>query len=176
MIPNVMNRARILTVFGPLKVLRFYVPHLLALGAAVVLGLAMGFVTILGKPPAVDTTDRWSLPRWSPYVAGPKREAMAQERIWLEEPGKRKEETVVAAVPPWRFIGTVKDGNKLLAVIELDKGKRVQRLNQGDPLPNGAPITKIATGELSYTEDNAETTLKLFGVTKDQNFPAGKKN
>jgi len=176
MIPNLINRARILTLLGSFRVLRFYLPHLLALGAAVFLGVAMGFVTILGKPPAVDTTDRWSLPRWAPYVAGPKREALARDRIWFEEPGKRREETVVSAVPPWRFIGTVKDGDKLLAVIELDKGKRVQRLTQGDPLPNGAPITRIGTGEISYAQDNAETTLKLFGVTKDQNFPAGKKN
>lgn len=172
-----MIKARILTLLGSLRILRFYVPHLLALSAAVLLGVAMGFVTIMGKPPAVDTADRWSLPRWAPYVAGPKREELARNPIWFEEPGKRKEEAVAVAVAPWRFIGTVKDGDKLLAVIELDRGKRVQRLNQGDPLPNGAPITRISTGEISYAENNAEMTLKLFGVTKDQNFPsAGKKN
>lgn len=172
-----MIKARLLTLLGSLRILRFYVPHLLALGAAVALGLTMGFVTILGKPPAVDTTDRWSLPRWAPYVSGAKRQDVARAQLWAEEPGKRKEEAVAVVVPPWRFIGTVKDGEKLLAVIELESGKRVQRLNPGDPLPNGAPITRISAGEISYTENNAETTLKLFGVTKNQNFPsAGKKN
>ncbi len=172
-----MIKDRLLAFLGSLRILRFYVPHMAALGAAMAVGLAMGFATIMGKPPAVDATDRWSLPRWAPFVSGPKRQEMAQTPLWVDEPGRRKEETVAVVVPPWRFIGTVKDGEKLLAVIELDSGRRVQRLNQGEALPNGASITRISTGEISYTQDNAETTLKLFGIAKDQNFPSvGKKN
>lgn len=172
-----MIRARIQNLLQSLRILRFYVPHIVALAAAAAMGLAMGFVTVTGKPPTVDTTDRWALPRWAPYVSGPKREEMAQAALWIGDPARRKDETVAIAVPPWRFIGTVKDGELLEAVIELDKGKRVQRLKQGEALPNGAPITRISTGEISYPDNDAETTLKLFGETKDQTFPsAGKKN
>lgn len=171
-----MIKARILAILGSLRILRFYVPHMAAVGAAIVAGFAMGFATTMGKLPAVDAADRWSLPRWAPYVSGAKRQEMAQMTLWADEPGRRKEEPV-AVVPPWRFIGTVKDGERLLAVIELDKGKRVQRLNQGEALPNGAAITRISTGEISFAQDNAETTLKLFSVIKDPNPPsAGKKN
>lgn len=172
-----MIKARLLAVLGSLRILRFYVPHMAALAAAVVAGLAMGFTSIMGKPPAVDNADRWSLPRWAPYVSGPKRQEMAQTPLWTDEPGRKKEEAVVVAAPQWRFIGTVRDGGKLLAIIELDRGRRVQRLNEGEALPNGAPITKISAGEISYAENDTETILKLFGVTKDQNFPSpGKKN
>ncbi|MBX7197926.1 MAG: hypothetical protein K1X51_00960 [Rhodospirillaceae bacterium] len=172
-----MIKARLLALLESLRILRFYVPHVAALGAAIAVGLVAGLTTIMGTPPAVDAADRWSLPRWAPYVSGSKRQEMIQTPLWLDDPSRKKEEVVAAVVPPWRFIGTVKDGAKLLAVIELDKGRRVQRLNQGEALPNGAPIDRISSGEISYTENNAETTLKLFGVSKDQNFPSpGKKN
>ena len=135
----------------------------------------MGFVTVFGRPPAVDTADRWSLPRWAPYVAGPKREELARLQLWVEEPGKRKEEAVtVAATPPWRFIGTVKEGSRMRAVIELE-GKKVQRLSQGDALPNGAQIVTIGNGEISYNEDDSQKTLKLFGLTKGPPLPAANK-
>jgi hypothetical protein len=169
-------KARILTFLGSLRILQFYIPHLVALGAAMVAGVAMGFVTVLGHPPAVDTADRWSLPRWAPYVAGAKREELARLSLWVEEAGKRKDVVAAAATPPWRFIGTVRDGAKVLAVIELE-GKRVQRLGPGDVLPNGAQIVTIASGEISYAEDDSQKTLKLFGVIKDQTFSApNKKN
>ena len=58
-----MIKARLLAVLGSLRILRLYVPHMAALAAAVVAGLAMGFTSIMGKPPAVDNADRWSLPR-----------------------------------------------------------------------------------------------------------------
>ncbi len=170
-----MTKDRLIHLLASLRILRFYVPHLTALGAAIIAGIAMGFVTIMGRPPAVDTTDRWALPRWAPYVAGPKRDEMARASIWVEEPGKKRDEAVKVAAPPWRFIGTVRDGEKILAVIELDQGKRVQRLSQGEALPNGAQIVRVSAGEMSYSENDAEMTLKLFGVTKDENFPGANK-
>ena len=170
-----MIKDRLLRLLASLRILRFYVPHLAALGAAVAAGIAMGFVTVMGRPPAVDTTDRWTLPRWAPYVAGPKREEMARLQLWVDEPGKRRDDVVKVAAPPWRFIGTVRDGERMLAVIELDQGKRVQRLSQGEALPNGAQIVRVTAGEMSYAENDAEMTLKLFGVTKDQNFPGANK-
>jgi hypothetical protein len=115
------------------------------------------------------------LPRWAPYIAGPKREELARLPLWVEEPGRRKTEVANVAAAPWRFIGTVKDGEKMLAVIELDQGKRVQRLSPGDALPNGAQIMRVSAGEISYAENDAEMTLKLFGTTKDQNFPGANK-
>ena len=161
-----------------LRTLRFYIPHLVALAAAIFAGAAMAYATLLSKPAAEASNDRWLLPRWNPIVAGARREELANLPIWAEEPGKRR--NVVAAAPagpPWRFVGTVRDGGKVLAVIELDQGRRVQRLSAGDALPNGAHIATIAAGELSYTQENEQKTLTLFGPAKDQNFPgSAKKN
>ena len=167
---------RIKNWLGSLRVLRFYIPHLVALGAAIFAGIALASATLLSKPPAVDNADRWLLPKWSPYAAGPRREDLAHLAIWAEEPGKRKDVAVVLPpVPPWRFVGTVRDGSKVLALIELDQGKHVQRLSPGDALPNGGQIVTVAVGELSYTEDDAQKTLKLFGAVRDQNFPSANK-
>jgi hypothetical protein len=155
--------------------LRPFFPHLLTLGVAVLAGIAVGLVTAMSPPKAIDKADRWSMPKWAPYKTGPERQALTAASFWVEDPNKQKNVAAPKVVaPPWRFIGTVREGNVYLAVIELDQGKRVQRLRTGEKLPSGAPLTAVKTGELMYTEDNAEKKLTLFDVEKVQ-FSAGSK-
>lgn len=157
-----------------LEALRPYTAHLGALGVALLLGLGVAAFKVSSEPPAVDTADRWPFPQWAPYRTGPQRAALARAELWAEDPTKAKavaEKKVEG--PPWRFIGTMREGATLVAVIELDQGKRIQRVSSGQPLPNGAVIKKIDTNTLIYDENGAEKALKLFGIAKTDNLAAG---
>ncbi len=156
-----------------LEVLRPYAPHLGALGIALLLGLSVAIVSVSSAPPAVDTADRWPFPQWTPFRAGLQRNTLARAELWTVDPSKAKVAEKKPEGPPWRFIGTVQDGKARIAVIELDQGKRVQRIASGEPLPNGALIKKIDTSELIYDENGEEKVLKLFGVAKTDNLAAG---
>lgn len=157
-----------LGVLGP------YIPHLSALAVAALLGLTVAAFKLAADPPAMDTTDRWPFPQWTPYRAGPEREALARTAIWAEDPTKAKPVAEKKPdAPPWRFIGTLHDGKQRLAVIELDQGKRIQRMGAGQSLPNGAVISKIETTTLTYDEGGTEKALKLFGLSKTDNLAAG---
>ncbi len=155
-----------------LVILRPYTAHLAVAGLALVLGLSAGVYKAMKEPAAVDTADRWPFPQWAPYRTGPLRDALARTNLWAEDPSKAKVvvETKPAG-PPWRFIGTVQDGKARVAVIELEQGKRVQRIASGQPLPNGAVIKKIDTSELIYDENGVEKVLKLFSAA-EMNTPA----
>lgn len=149
--------------------------HFAAVGVAIVLGLAVGVFAVTTKVQSVDTADRWSFPKWAPYNAGAKRE-IAHLLTWVDDPNKKKEAVVKVVVPPWRFIGTVQDGKKNVAVIELDQGKRVQRMSTGETLPTGAQIVKVGQGELVYSQDGEEKSIKLFALEKPAGLgPAQKK-
>jgi len=160
-------------ILKSLEVLRPYAVHLSALGIAVLLGLIVAALKVSSNPPTVDTADRWPLPQWTPYRAGPQRNVLARAEIWTADPSKAKTAVVEKkpAGPPWRFIGTVQDGKARIAVIELEQGKRVQRIASGEPLPNGSVIKKIDTSELIYDENGVEKVLKLFSAA-EMNTPA----
>ena len=169
-----MDRFRRL-LLEKLAPLRPYTSHLAVLGLAAALGLIVGAFKVAGSPPAIDTADRWPFPQWAPFRSGAQREALARTALWVEDPTKAK-----AAVaekkpegPPWRFIGTLQEGSSRIAVIELDQGKRIQRIGPGQPLPNGALITKVEANILAYDDDGVERLLKLFGLTKNDNLPIG---
>ena len=167
---------RITDLLARLRVLRFYVPHLTALGVAVLAGIGIGAASLSPRISDTDPAARRPMPHWTPYKAGPQRDEMTRLVIWAEEPGKRKAEVAAGPPPPpGRFIGTVQQGKRRLAVIELDQGRKVQRLDTGEALPNGALVVAIGTGELTYTEDDTQKTLKLFAAEKDQNFPSATK-
>lgn len=168
-----MERLRI-QIAQWLVILRPYTAHLAVAGLALVLGLSTGIYKALKEPAAVDTADRWPFPQWAPYRTGPLRDNLARTNIWADDPSKAK--AVVEKKPegpPWRFIGTVQDGKARVAVIELEQGKRVQRIASGQPLPNGAVIKQIDTSELIYDENGQERVLKLFGASKTDNLAAG---
>jgi hypothetical protein len=157
-----------------LGVLRPYAAHLSALGIAILIGLTVAVFKVSGSPPAVDTADRWPFPQWAPFRAGPQRNALARTNLWAEDPTKAKvvvEKKVEG--PPWRFIGTLQEGESRIAVIELDQGKRIQRVGPGQALPNGALIKKVDTSVLTYDENGVEKALRLFGLTKTDNLAAG---
>jgi hypothetical protein len=147
--------------------LRERLPHLVALGIAVALGAAVAAFKLASSPPAVDTADRWPLPKWAPYQSGQRRQDLARTSMWLEDPTKAKvvvEKKIEA--PPWRFIGTLQEGSRRVAVIELDQGKRIQRISSGEALPNGAIIKQIEANTLTYEDNGSERALKLFGLAK----------
>lgn len=156
-----------------LEVLRPYALHLSALGIAVLLGLTVAVVRVSSAPPAVDTADRWPFPQWAPFRAGSQRETLARADLWTVDPSKVKVAEKKPEGPPWRFIGTIQDGKARIAIIELDQGKRVQRIPSGEPLPNGALIKKIDTNQLIYDENGEERVLKLFGADKTDSLAAG---
>lgn len=161
-----MNR-HLQAILDRLQPLRPYFPHLAALLAAMSLGIAVAVLKASAEPKAVEAVDRWPFPQWTPYRAGDQRKAMASRALWVADPSRAKAAPVQkVTVPPWRFIGTLQDGKTRLAVIELDQGKRVQRVASGATLPNGATITRIESNELGYNEDGAEKVLRLFGADK----------
>lgn len=165
---------RILKEFGAkLEILRPYSLHLAALSAALLLGLVVAVVKVSGQPPAVDSADRWPFPQWTPFRAGLQRDALARAEFWAADASKKAEAQKKPAGPPWRFIGTVHDGKANVAVIELDQGKRIQRVSNGEALPNGALIKKIDTNELIYDENGEERVLKLFSAAKMDSPAAG---
>lgn len=145
--------------------LRPYYPHLTAAGIAILLGLIVGIFKVSAAPNAVDTADRWPLPQWSPFRAGPQRDALVNAGLWPLDPTKAvaAEEKKVAA-PPWRFIGTIQEGKSRLAVLEVEEGRRVQRFGSGETLPNGARIVDIAANSLRYDDGGVEKVLKLFSA------------
>jgi hypothetical protein len=154
--------------------LRAYYPHLSALGIAILLGVVVAAFKLASDPPAVDTADRWPFPQWAPYRAGAQRDVLARAALWTEDPTKAK--VLVEKKPegpPWRFIGTLQEGEVRIAVIELDQGKRVQRIAAGQSLPNGAVIKSIETNALTYDENGVEKALRLFGPQKTDNLAAG---
>jgi hypothetical protein len=152
-----------------------YSAHLAVAGLAVLLGISAGVYQASKDPTAVDTADKWPFPQWAPFRTGPQREALARTAIWAADPTKVKAEAEKKqpAGPPWRFIGTLQNGKTRIAIIELDQGKRVQRIATGEPLPNGAMIKKIDTSALIYDDNGVERVLKLFGTAKTDSLPAG---
>jgi hypothetical protein len=144
-----------------------YLPHLLALGLALMAGIAVGMVKANSTPTVGPTADRWTLPNWAPFQSGEQRGTLAAASLWGLEPQKRQEIAVEAPpVPAWRFVGTVREGGDLLAVVELDKGRKVQRLRAGDQLPNGDRIQTVDDGRLGVVADNDERVLRIFSQDK----------
>lgn len=154
--------------------LRPYYPHLGALAGAITLALVISIFKVAGEPPVVDTADRWPFPKWAPYKAGQLRQASAAHNPLTLDPTKAKVEPEKRFVgPPWRFIGTLQDGKTRIAVIELDQGKRIQRVSSGGTLPNGGLIKSVDVSQLTYDEGGVEKVLKLFGAAKTDGLSAG---
>lgn len=152
--------------------LRPYWPHLTALAVALVIGVGAGLLSVAATVPTADTADRWPLPKWAPYRASTKREAMKQPGIWAVEPGKEKVDVAKKPEgPSWKFIGTVQGTKGRIAVIEIDRGKRTQLIPGGQLLPNGALIKNVGVGDLTYEEDGIEKVLRLFNADKTANLP-----
>jgi hypothetical protein len=139
--------------------------HILVAGGAVLLGVSVGMFKLSREPAKALVADRWDFPHWSPYQAGTVRTEMTATPIFVQDPAKKKaEQDAQAAVPAWRFTGTVQEGHKQIALIEVDKGRHIRRLLPGDELPGGAKITSVVSGQLTYTDGSGEQVLKLFAA------------
>jgi len=156
------------------EALRPYALHLAGLAVAVVLGITVAGVKIAADPPSIDTADRWPFPKWEAYRASQLRQNNTAAQLWAVDPAKAKVAAEIkVAGPPWRFIGTLQEGNRRVAVLELDQGKRIQRIGSGEALPNGGLIKKIEASELTYDEGGIEKVLRLFGVAKTEGIADG---
>ena len=150
-----------MTVQDALRHLSPYRAHLAATVAALALGATVAGLRIAAMPAKSDVQDRWTLPVWTPYKAANRADVIANS-LWGEDADRApKADAEKKEVPPWRFIGTIQDGRTLLAVIEIE-GKRIARMKSGEDLPNGAKITAVVDGRLSYDEGGVAHTIKLF--------------
>ncbi|TAK99893.1 MAG: hypothetical protein EPO08_15220 [Rhodospirillaceae bacterium] len=151
--------------------LRPFTPHLLAMVVAIALGMSVGLMKVTGAPPPLSNADRWTLPRWAPFVAGSIRQELATSAIFTLDPSKKRaDQPVEVVVPAWRFTGTVREGDRQIALIEVDKGMHIRRILPGDELPGGAKVTAVRVGELVYTDSTGDQVLKLF--SSDAKLPA----
>lgn len=154
-----MNRIQ---MFGQL--LRPFFPHIAMVVAAAMFGMGIGYIKVSSLPPEIDVADNWTLPGWTPYQSSlPSRELAALE-LWGADERARE----LVELPPqrdasaWRFIGIVQDGENRMAVIELGQDGGLQRLSEGERLPNGAEILSIGANELTLQDESIEATIKLF--------------
>jgi hypothetical protein len=142
-------------------------PHIALVISAIMFGLGIGYIKVATLPPEIDIADNWTLPRWSPYQPSlPSRELAALE-LWGED--ERVQELIDSSprdASAWRFIGIVQDGENRVAIIELGQNGGLQRLSEGDLLPNGAEILDIGTNELTLQDESLETTIRLFDIEK----------
>jgi len=143
--------------------LRPFIVHLVAMAIAVAIGVSVGLLKVTSAPPKLSNVDRWSLPQWAPFLAGPTKAELAGSAIFTPDPAKKRADQMAeVAVPAWRFTGTVREGDRQIALIEIDKGMHIRRILPGDELPGGAKVTSVHVGELDYTDSSGAQVLKLF--------------
>lgn len=136
-----------------------------ALGGSLILGLGVGAVRLNSAANLDVRDDAWVLPQPTRSTGGTLPVEDFVMRFWSErplEPAKKADDK--AAPKPagtWRLVGTVDQGAKLVAVIEVGANK-LQRLGAGDGLPDGAKIVEIADGRIVIERDNATQTVRLF--------------
>jgi hypothetical protein len=145
--------------------------HLLALGAAITLGVIVGIVKASTAPSRPVTVDRWNMPQWAPYQAASTLKEISAGTVFTPDANKKKNVAAdVPVAPAWRFTGTFRKGGQQIALIETGKDKHILRVTSGDELPGGAKVTAVRIGELAYTNSAGEQILKLF--ESDKSSPA----
>jgi len=141
------------------------------------LGIGAGLIKTMKPPPKLADADRWNLPKWAPLQTAPLRQAIMAEPLFALDPVKKKaaaDAQAAASVPVWRFTGTVREGSKNVALIEVDKGRKIKKITAGDELPGGAKVTSVQVGTLIYTDSLGEQVLKLFNPGNQQPDAAAK--
>jgi hypothetical protein len=151
--------------------------HLMALIGAVGLGMMIGFIKVTRPPAKTADVDRWHLQTWTAFHAAPLRQELSGHTLFMQDPNKKKLDALAATTPQapsWRFTGTVREGTRQIALIEVDKDKRVRRIAPGDELPGGAKVTAVKVDTLVYSDSSGEQELKLFAPT-DMTAPSSPK-
>jgi len=145
-----------------------YATHGVALVVFAALGVGLGFLRINNSTQTPDLVEKWAMPplqRSEPNTYPAEDFAAA---FWAEQPRatkKKADAQPVKKVIPWLFVGTVDQGKTMRAVIALDTGK-LQRLQVGDALPDGATISSIASGQLTFERDGSARSIRLFAEKK----------
>jgi hypothetical protein len=150
--------------------------HLMALIGAIGLGMMIGFIKVTRPPAKTADVDRWHLQTWKAFQAAGIRQELSGHALFLQDPNRKKLDVLATAptTPSWRFTGTVREGGRQIALIEVDKDKRVRRIAPGDELPGGAKVTAVKVDTLVYADSSGEQELKLFAPT-DMTSPSGAK-
>lgn len=143
---------------------RPYVLHITLLGLSLTAGGLVGVAKINSSSDVALRVDAWQLPAVSPPTGRPPLDEDLYERFWTEPGTAQKKKVVAAKAPPapkWRFVGTTDQGEVLLAVIEID-GKRTAQIKPGGALPDGAIVTQVSEGLLSFEREGVARSLRLF--------------
>lgn len=159
---NVLEK---LQVYLPL--VRPYFPHGAVLLVFALLGLANGLFHAAKRVDNPHLNDNWTLPSWTRYHVGPEKAKLVEMDIWdgQKSPNVKPKETV-QATKAWRFVGTVRTGKNYTAMIQLESEGRVQRIAQGDTLPNGEKVIGVNNGALQIENNGDQQEIKLFQSDK----------
>jgi hypothetical protein len=147
-----------------------YIPHITALGLFALAGAAVGTVQIRASAGASMESEKWMLPSLEAVRGSTLVEDELAVSFWSEQPRERKKKTeAVKAAPtsPWAFLGTVKQGEEIVAVISIENTK-IRRLNVGDALPDGMTIAQIANGSITIEGQGVAKALRLFSEKKPE--------
>jgi hypothetical protein len=146
-----------------------YATHMAALVCCIVAGILVGLLRINVASNVAVQPDRWVMPE----VRTPQIEVLPEDMVlagfWSEQPRAAKKAAPEAPKKPvgiWRLIGTVDHGATYQAIIESE-GK-VKRLSVGDVLPDGANVTEILEGSISFEQQGNAQTRKLFTENKPE--------
>ncbi len=156
-----------------LPLARPYLPHAVALLVFALLGWMNGYFQASRTVSNPDLAETWSVPNWAPTQLGPERAMFTNLDIWdgAKRPAAAK---VVAAQLPWRFIGTVREGEEYAAVILINNTGKIRRFGVGDALPNGEKVISISHGALQLDVAGTPRELRLFKLENKPEKPEKK--
>ncbi len=145
---------------------RPYFPHAAAVLTFAVLGWLNGYFQASRAVNNPNLTETWSVPNWSPYLAGPLRTLATNIDIWdgAKRQTAAKQPTVLKQA--WLFVGTVRAGEEYAAVILMGDTGKVRRATPGDVLPNGEKIVSVGHGSMQLDVAGAQQEIKLFNQEK----------
>ncbi|MDX2143306.1 MAG: hypothetical protein SFV19_08120 [Rhodospirillaceae bacterium] len=134
-------------------------------------GAAFGVLRVASSAQLAPLADRWTLPKYQSEQSATLDPEVLLSRFWSEQPlAPRKKAGPVETPPPakpWQFLGTIDEGGKKYAVIEIE-GKSIRQVVIGGQLPNGAVVTQIADGEMVFNREGADQTVRLFVESKSE--------
>jgi len=146
-----------------LPLARPFLPHGVALVLFAVIGWTSGSLYAAKAVDNPDLKETWSLPAWKPYRAGPEKAKFAELDIWDgQKDGAAKPKQDAGPTKSWRLVGTVRSGKNYTAVVQIASEERIQRVKQGDLLPNGEKVLDVGNGSLRIDDNGNSQEIKLF--------------
>ncbi len=145
-----------------LPLARPFLPHGVALLLFAVIGWTSGSFYAAKAVDNPDLKDTWSLPAWKPYRAGPEKAKFAELDIWDGQKDGPKPKQDTGPAKSWRLVGTVRNGKNYTAVVQIATEAGIQRVKQGDLLPNGEKVIGVGNGSLRIDDNGNAQEIKLF--------------